>query len=103
MSKGGMRGPVKRPTTGNVDALRHAVLQRTPIIKGENKKGYGARLKAAFEGAMTRMARREHRQKHGTSKYKPHQGAKECARRVRQMSYGQIYNYGDRPQYPSYH
>ena len=88
------RAPVMTRVQAKIGAMKNAVLRRTPIVKGEDEAVYSKRVKDTFERALRAMAKRQHRWKHGTSKYrKPHQGAQECARRNRQFAAGAIWNY----------
>jgi hypothetical protein len=75
------------------DQMRSAVLKNTPIIKGEHKDNYGSRLKEKFQSALDKMGRKQEEWVNGRSKYLPHQGAKECIRRVKQLRSGAICNY----------
>jgi hypothetical protein len=98
------RAPVMDRVQAKINSMKSAVLRRTPMVKGEDEKVYAERVKGTFMRALSRMADKQTRWKHGTSKYrKPHQGAQECARRVRQDAEGRgTCNYTHGCQYPSF-
>ena len=97
-----MRGgvPLAARAKDAINRLKGAVLNTTPRIKGENEQVYGERLKKKAKVALKKLHKNEFRWVHGTSKYLPHQGVQECARRVRQGVAGTCYIHGE--QYPSY-
>lgn len=97
------RAPVMDRVRSKVEGMKNAVLRSTPQVKGETEEVYHRRLKGTFQSALEKMARKQDEWKTGRSKYgTPHQGAKECARRVEQLKSGAIWNYVHGQQYPSY-
>ena len=94
--KGGT--PMAARAMKRVNDLKSAVARATPMIKGEDKGAFGSRIKDKLTRALRKMHRMEFRHLHGTSKYKPHQGAQECARRVKQGINDTRYIHG--AQYP---
>ena len=94
--RGGM--PLAARAKKRVDDMKSAVTRSTPMYKGEDEKMFAVRIKDKFMRALKLMHRREHIFTYGTSKYKPHQGAQECARRVKQGINGTCYVHG--AQYP---
>jgi hypothetical protein len=90
--------PLAARARKRVDDMKGAVVRSTPKFKGEGEAEFGKRIKDKFVNALKKMHRHEHRLVHGTSRHKPHQGAQECARRVRQGVNGTCYVHG--AQYP---
>ena len=88
-----MRGgvPLAARAKKRVDDMKGAVTRSTPMIKGEDEAVFGKRIKDKMHRALKKMYAAEYRKVHGTSKYKPHQGAQECARRVKQGINGTRY------------
>jgi hypothetical protein len=97
-----MRGgvPLAARARKRVDDMKSAVVRSTPKIRGEDEASFARRVKDRFTHALRKMYENEHRFVYGTSKHRPHQGAQECARRVRQGIAGTQYVHGS--QYPSY-
>ena len=97
-----MRGgtPLAARAKKRVEQMKSAVTRTTPKYRHEDDETFARRIKDKFSDALHKMHQREHVFTHGTSKHKPHQGAKECARRVLQLQRGQICNYVHGAQYP---
>ena len=91
-----MRGgvPLAARARKRVDDMKGAVLRSTPKFRGEDEAAFGQRIKDKFTKALEAMHKKEHLFLHGTSRYKPHQGAQECARRVKQGINGTRYIHG---------
>jgi hypothetical protein len=96
-----MRGgvPLAARAHKRVDDLKKAVHKTTPRIAGEDEATFGDRIRKKFTDALHQMHRNEHANLR-RAQHKPHQGAKECARRVVQLQRGQISNYIHGGQYP---
>ena len=77
-----------------VDAMKGAVVRSTPKYREESDQSFGDRIKEKYANALEKMKSNESLFYYGTSKYKPHQGAKECARRVKQGINGTCYIHG---------
>jgi hypothetical protein len=91
--------PLAAKARQHVDNMKSAVIRSTAKIHDETDELFGRRLRNGLEKALFLMHRKEHRRVHGTSRHKPHQGAQECARRVRQGVNGTCYVHG--AQYPT--
>ena len=97
------RAPVMSRMQVKVEAMKKTVTRFNPKKKGEDDDAFTGRVKKQFQQAMFALAKRERRSMGGHNKYrKPHQGAQECARRVRQDAAGHgTCNYTHGCQYPS--
>lgn len=94
-----MRGgvPLAARAHKRVDDLKKAVHKTTPRIIGEDEATFGDRIRKKFTNALLRMHRKEHTALRW-AQHKPHQGAQECARRIKQGINGTCYIHGG--QYP---
>lgn len=96
-----MRGgvPVAARAHKRVDDLKKAVTTTTPRLPGEDEATFTSRIRDKFAKSLHRMHKREGKVLRYVQ-HKPHQGPKECARRVLQLRRGQISNYIHGAQYP---
>jgi len=87
----------QRPTNkqerrnANIEALKKGVLRQNKRKKDEDEETFTKRVRKSFANALGAMMHRE--KKMFSSNPKPHQGGQECARRVKQMERGAIWNF----------